>query len=84
MADIPISGSISTTGTSILGSFSIIFETDANHILSVEEYTNNFLNVTSDVNLTVERDLIAPLVEGQAFVIQNNTSGNQNIRIISF
>ncbi len=46
MANINLSGSISTTGTSILGATSVVFATDANHTLSVAEYTNNFLTVT--------------------------------------
>lgn len=82
MANINLSGSISTTGTSILGATSVVFATDANHTLSVAEYTNNFLAVTSGVALTATRNLIAPLVQGQSFVIQNNTTGGQSIQVI--
>ena len=82
MASINLSGSISATGVSILGNASIIFASDANHTLSVPEYTNNFLEVTSSVPLTVTRNLIAPLVVGQSFVIQNNTTGGQAIQVI--
>lgn len=83
MANINLSGSISTTGTAILGSFSVIFTSNANHTLSVTEYTNKFLNVTSSVSLTTTRELIAPAAEGQEFVIQNNTTGGQAITIIA-
>lgn len=81
MADINLSGSVSTTGTSILGHFAVNFAADADHALSVTEYTNNFLALTSTVigGLTATRNLIAPLVTGQEFTIQNNTTGGQAI-----
>lgn len=82
MAIINLSGSISTTGASILGSYNPIFASDANHTLSATEYTNKYLNVTSSVSLTTTRQLIAPLNQGQEFVIQNNTSGGQAILVI--
>jgi hypothetical protein len=82
MANINLSGSISATGISILGNASIIFASDADHTLSVLEYTNNFLEVTSSVPLTTTRNLIAPLVQGQSFVIQNTTTGGQSIQVI--
>jgi hypothetical protein len=82
MANINLSGSISATGVSILGSASVIFATDADHTLSVPEYTNNFLTVTSSVSLTATRQLIAPVVSGQAFVVQNQTTGGQSITVI--
>ena len=81
MATINISGSLSTTGTPILGSISVVFTSDANHTLDVNEYTNKFLQLTSDVILTGERSLIAPLVQGQEFIIQNHTTGDQAIQV---
>jgi hypothetical protein len=81
MALINLGGSISTTGTSILGAYSVIFTTDANHTLTVTEYTNKFLELTSGVSLTSTRQLIAPLVQGQEFIIQNNTTGGQGIQV---
>jgi hypothetical protein len=77
-----LSDSISTTGTSILGSLNIIYASDADHTLSVAEYTYNFLNVTSSVFLTATRQLIAPVVPGQSFVVKNSTSGGQSITVI--
>jgi hypothetical protein len=82
MADINIGGSISTTGTSILGHASVVFTSDADHTLSVAEYTNNFLEVTASVSLTATRNLFAPLVQGQTFIVQNNTSNEQSIQVI--
>lgn len=82
MSNINLSGSISSTGVAILGNALVIFLTDANHTLSVSEYTNYFLEVTSSTSLTVTRNLVAPVVQGQGFIIQNNTSGNQSIQII--
>lgn len=82
MADIQLSGSVSTTGTAILGRAAVAFASDADHALSVPEYTNLFLKVTSGVTLTATRNLVAPLVEGQNFQIQNNTTGGQAIQII--
>jgi hypothetical protein len=81
MALINLGGSISTTGASILGAYSVIFATDANHTLSVTEYTNKFLELTSSVALTATRQLIAPLVQGQEFIVQNNTTGGQSIQV---
>lgn len=82
MAQINLSGSISTTGTAILGTAAVVFATDANHTLSVAEYTNYFLEVTSFTSLTTQRNLIAPLVQGQSFIIQNKTTGGQSIQVI--
>lgn len=82
MADINLSGSVSTTGTAILGRAAVVFASDADHTLSVPEYTNNFLKVTSGVTLTATRNLIAPLVEGQSFVVQNLTTGGRAIVLV--
>jgi hypothetical protein len=82
MALINLGGSISTTGAPILGAYSVVFSSNANHTLSVAEYTNKFLSVTSSLSLTGEWSLLAPMVQGQEFVIQNNTTGGQAIQII--
>jgi hypothetical protein len=81
-ANINLGGSVSTTGTSILGASAVSFASDANHTLSVAEYTNNFLAVTSGVSLTAQRSLIAPLVQGQKFDVQNSTTGGQSVLVI--
>ncbi len=81
MANLNLSGSIGTTGTAILGSASVVL-TDANHTLSVAEYTNQYLAVTSSVTLTATRDIVVPVVTGLIFVVKNATTGSQSIRII--
>ena len=81
MALINISGSIGTSGIAILGSASVVFTSDANYTLTVSQYTNKFLEVTSSVALTATRQLIAPLVQGLEFVVQNETTGGQSILV---
>ena len=81
-ADINLSGSVSTTGTAILGRFNVIFTSDTDHTLSVTEYTNQFLNVTSSLTLTSQHELIAPLVQGLTFIVNNVTTGGQAINLI--
>jgi hypothetical protein len=83
MAQIQLSGSVGVPGSApILGNYNVIFATDANHTMSAAEYSNYFLDVTSSASLTTTRELIAPLTQGQSFVIQNNTTGGQSITII--
>jgi hypothetical protein len=70
----------------ILGVSSVVYGSDANKTLttasgSVDEARNYILNVTSGVSLTVTRDLIAPVAH-KTYVIFNNTTGGQSIRII--
>ena len=63
------------------------FPTDANLTLTLTntnatQIARNFvLNVTSTTNLTATRDLIVPAIE-KPYIIQNNTSGSQSIRVI--
>lgn len=79
MSNILLSGSIGTTGTAILGSANVVL-TDANHTLTVAEYTNNFINVTG--TLTTQRDIVLPLVQGVSFIVNNATTGGFSIRAI--
>lgn len=81
MSDILLGGSISTTGTPILGKATVNIG-DTNHTLSVNEYTNNFLHITSSVPLTAVRNIVAPLVQGQSFIVQNSTTGGFDIQVI--
>lgn len=84
MAQIALTGSVGAPGNfPILGSANISFASNAAHTLLASEYSNFFLQVTSGVSLTGQQDLIAPLTEGQAFVIQNKTTGGQAIRAIA-
>jgi hypothetical protein len=83
MAQIQLGGSIGVPGSApVLGSYNVIFATDANHTMSATEYSNYFLDLTSSVSLTTTRQLIAPLTQGQSFVIQNNTTGGESITVI--
>lgn len=81
MADIQLGGSVGTTGTAILGRAFVNYATDADHTLTVTEYTNQFLTLTSSGSLTVQHNLIAPLTRGQTFIVQNITSGGQSIQV---
>lgn len=81
MAQIILGGSVGVPGSvAVLGNFNVVFASDANHTLSPTEFSNKFLNVTGTIS--VQRDLIAPLNQGQEFVVQNNTAGGHTIRII--
>jgi hypothetical protein len=71
----------------IVGRATADFVADANLTLTLtntnaSQVARHFvLNVTSSTNLTVTRDLIVPAIE-KPYVIQNNTSGGQSIRVI--
>jgi hypothetical protein len=83
MGQINLSGSIGLPGfAAILGNYNVIFASDADHALTAVEWSNNFLEVTSSVSLTTTHQLIAPLNQGQEFVVQNNTTGDQSIEVI--
>ena len=82
MADINIGGSIGTTGTAILGRANVIIPADANYILLVSEYTNQFLKVTSGVTLTATHNVVVPVTEGTTYIVQNDTTGGQAIQVI--
>src|SRR5271168_545393 len=83
MGQINLSGSIGLPGfAAILGNYNVIFASDADHTLTAIEWSNNFLEITSSVSLTTTHQLIAPLNQGQEFVVQNNTTGDQSIEVI--
>lgn len=83
MASINLGGSVGTTAAvAILGSYNVVFTSDGDHTLTSAEFSNKFLHITSSVSLTATRNLIAPLTQGQEFVVQNNTTGGQSIQII--
>lgn len=81
MAQINLGGSIGTTGVSILGNVNISIS-DANHTMSIAEYTNQFINITSGVSLTAQRNIVSPLTIGLSFIVKNATTGGQNIQFI--
>jgi hypothetical protein len=47
-----------------------------------QDFRNVYLNLTSSGSLTVTRDLIVPTIN-KNYVIQNNTTGGQSIRVIT-
>ena len=73
---------------SIVGRVAVNFATDANKTLSTsdsvasQDFRNVYLNLTSSGSLTVTRDLIVPTIN-KNYVIQNNTTGGQSIRVIT-
>lgn len=71
----------------IVGRATANFTSDANLTLTLSNTNatqtarNLVLNVTSAVSLSTTRDLIVPGIE-KPYIIQNNTSGSQSIRVI--
>lgn len=71
----------------IVGRATANFTSDANLTLTLtntnatQTARNLVLNVTSGVSLSTTRDLIVPGIE-KPYIIQNNTSGSQSIRVI--
>lgn len=72
----------------LVGRGNPIFTSDANLTIalvnSVASQTarNLYLNVTSSVSLTATRDLIVP-TSNKTYVVENNTTGGQSVRIIT-
>jgi len=72
----------------IVGRATANFASDATFTLSLSSTPTTqvarhlVLNVTSGVSLTVTRDLVIPGIE-KPYIIQNNTSGSQSIRVIA-
>jgi hypothetical protein len=70
----------------VVGYGNPVFGSDANLTLT---YTNTnaaqaaralVLNVTSDVSLTVTREMVVPTIQKQ-YIVQNNTTGSQSITV---
>lgn len=72
----------------IVGRGSAVFASDANLTLTFTDVStsqtarNLYLNATSGVSLTATRDLIVPTIN-KTYVVQNNTTGGQSIRVIT-
>ena len=72
----------------IVGRGNPVFASDANltltftDALTSQTARNLYLNVTSDVSLTTTRDLIVPTIN-KTYVVENNTTGAQSIRVIT-
>lgn len=75
MADIQLSGSVGAGGSfAILGRANVEVVGDVDLVLSLAQYSNYFMQVTSDNTSTGIRSVIAPLNEGTSFIVQNKTS----------
>lgn len=72
----------------LVGRGNPIFTSDANLTISLVNSVNSqtarnlYLNVTSSVSLTATRDLIVPTTN-KTYVVENNTTGGQSVRIIT-
>jgi len=72
----------------LVGRGNPVFTSDANLTISLvnsvvsQTARNLYLNVTSSVSLTATRDLIVPTTN-KTYVVENNTTGGQSIRIIT-
>lgn len=78
---IGLSGNIGCVGFPCVNTGTLIFSSDANHTMTVQETSAFYLRVTSSVTLTATRNLIAP--SGRfPFTIENATTGGQSIQII--
>lgn len=71
----------------ITGRVTVNFPSDANVTLTAtdtvntQDYRNLYLNLTSTGSLTATRDLIVPTLN-KTYIVQNNTTGGQSIRVI--
>lgn len=79
---INLSGNIGCQGFPCVNSGTLIFTSDANHTMTVQESSAFNIKVTSSVSLTATRNLVAPLGRF-GFTIENATTGGQAIQIIS-
>lgn len=70
----------------IVGSGSVVFTNDANLTLplttsnTTQLARNFYLNVTSSVSLSTQRDLVVPTIR-KTYVVRNGTTGGQSIRV---
>ena len=82
---IPVTGTLGAGGVfPLVNSPSVVFATDANHTMTYPEMSGSsgFLVVTSSTALTATRQLIAPLVKGFTWAIENATTGGYAIQVI--
>lgn len=75
MADIQLSGSVGSGGSfAILGKADVVIVGNANLVLSLAQYSNYFVRVTSDGASLAVRTVQVPLNEGTTFWVQNATN----------
>ena len=74
-AQIPLTGSVGPTGPFAILGFSLpVITGNADHVLSVAEYSSTSLKVTSDGASLAIRKVVAPLAPGMLFLVENLTS----------
>lgn len=82
---VPVTGNLGSGGAfPLINSPAVVFTSDANHTMAFPEMSGSsgVMVVTSSVSLTAARNLIAPLVKGFQFTIENKTTGGQSIQVI--
>lgn len=82
---VPVNGTLGTNGIfPLVNSPAVVFATDADHTMTYPEMSGSsgFLRVTSGVSLTAIRKLIAPMVVGFTWAIENATTGGYAIQVI--
>lgn len=60
----------------------VVFPTDASYVVPSAQYKSHMLLVTSSVALSTTHNLTLPLVDGSAWMVQNNTSGGASIKVV--
>ncbi len=81
MAEINLGGSVGVAGAPILGKVTVQITGNTDLTLTPDQYTNNFITVTSDGNSTGIRQVIVPLVQGD-FLVKNATTEGYPITFI--
>lgn len=82
---IPLTGNIGAGGIfPLVNSPAVVFATDADHTMTYPEMSGSsgFLLVTSGVSLTATRNLIAPMIAGFNWAVENATTGGYAIQVI--
>ena len=78
---INLTGNIGCQGFPCVNTGTLVLGFDADHYMTVQETSAEYIKVTSSVSLTVTRSLITP--SGNfPFTIENATTGGQSIKII--
>jgi hypothetical protein len=82
---INLTGNLGCQGFPCLNSGTLVFSTDANHLMTAQESSaTGGIKITSGVTLTATRNLILPTAYGklQFVSIENATTGGQSIQVI--
>ena len=82
---VPLTGNIGSGGVfPLINSPSVVFATDANHTMTYPEMSGSggFIQVTSSTALSATRNLVAPLVRGFGWAVENSTTGGHAIQVI--